>query len=217
MAGEFYNYAGFTTYNYVALWNGTLWSELGANSPNHLHANNIITSICSDISGNIYAAGWFTDSSGTHGHQYVAKWDGSNWGALGTGANALNPAYPNPINALLCDANQNIYAGGIFTDSLGYAFVAKYTASTGINTVNEVTNNFSIYPNPTANALTLKTTEPLTNATIQVSNILGEIIFTKQNQSGNQFTLDLINQLQGIYFIQVQQQGNVWRGKVVKE
>ena len=47
-------------------------------------------------------------------------------------------------------------------------------------------------------------------------NTTGQIIFKKENQSGKQINLELANQAAGIYFIEVKQAAEVWRGKVVK-
>jgi len=60
-AGGFTNSSGFAS---IAKWDGTTWSELG-----NLNANNRILSLCTDNSGNVYAAGEFTNSSNK---QYVA-------------------------------------------------------------------------------------------------------------------------------------------------
>jgi hypothetical protein len=45
---------------YVAHWDGKNWSELGGT--NALHINDLITSICIDVHGNIYIGGYFTSS-----------------------------------------------------------------------------------------------------------------------------------------------------------
>ena len=87
---------------------------------------------------------------------------------------------------------------------------------TGINVV-IANNDLKIYPNPTNHSTVISLQYAVNHATIQLINLLGETVLTKTNQSGNQFILDLVNQPQGIYFIEVLQQGNVWRGKVVKE
>ena len=77
-----------------------------------------------DKAGNIYSAGAFTNSSGFY---YVAKWNGTTWAELGTGANALKAN--NIIYALTTDNAGNIYAAGYFTNSSGNYYVAKWNGS----------------------------------------------------------------------------------------
>ena len=87
---------------------------------------------------------------------------------------------------------------------------------TGISSINQ-NNSFTISPNPTNGKLGVISQQSFVNATVKLINLIGQTIFEKQNQSGNQFTLDLVNQAQGIYFIEVKENEKVWRGKVVKE
>ncbi len=111
---------------YVAKWDGHSWTELGTGA-NALNANFYIFTITTDPSGNVYAAGAFTDSSApSYGYSYVAKWNGSTWSKLGTGANALCSS--GRIYSITADASGNIYSTA--HDSNGYAYVAKWNGST---------------------------------------------------------------------------------------
>jgi len=94
-------------------------AELGGNT---LMADASIRTLCTDLAGNIYAAGWFTNSSGKY---YVAKWNGNNWSELGGNALAANDG----INSICSDAAGNIYAAGWFTNSSGNCYVAKWNGS----------------------------------------------------------------------------------------
>ncbi len=127
--GNIYAAGGFTnglTYpngkRFVAKWNGIIWSEVGG--LNGLSANSYIYSICTDASGNVYAAGDFTNASGKY---YVAKWNGSTWSELG-GLNAL--AANSHIISICADVTGNIYAAGNFFNSSGKWYVAKWNGST---------------------------------------------------------------------------------------
>ena len=93
---------------YVAKWNGSVWSELGG--LNALSANAPILAVASDLQGNIYAGGAFTNASGK---TYVAKWTASTntWSELG-GLNALNANAS--ILSITTDAAGNVYAAGNF-------------------------------------------------------------------------------------------------------
>ena len=112
---------------YVAKWSAdTGWIELGANGVVHVPGTNgtAILSIAVDPKGNVYAAGQFVDA---HSKYYVAKWDGTSWTELGTGANALNAnGY---IQRLTADPQGNIYAAGSFTDPSGMRYVAMWDGS----------------------------------------------------------------------------------------
>jgi hypothetical protein len=81
-----------------------------------------INSICSDKSGNIYAAGNFQN---IYGNYYVAKWDGTNWSDLGN----LNVNLF--INSICVDDSMNVYAAGNFTDTAGRTYVAKFNPHIG--------------------------------------------------------------------------------------
>ena len=112
---------------YVAIWNGKTWSELGAGN-GALHANGHIYILCSDVAGNIYAAGDFKNASG---YRYVAKWDGHSWSELGE---KLPLKANNTIRAMCADSKGNIYVGGEFTNgadsSKGTGYVAKWDGTT---------------------------------------------------------------------------------------
>lgn len=203
-AGWFTNVPGSC---YVAKYNGTTWSELGG--LNGLAANAGIYSIYSDASGNIYAAGLFTNTSGKY---YVAKYNGTSWSELG-GANAL--AANGPVECVHSDASGNIYAAGVFTNASGKTYVARYGAITGINEITP-TGSMNLFPNPTNNTVTISTGSVTSNAGIKVFNSTGEVVVEKSNQSGTQFILDLSKQSAGIYLVELREQKNVWRAKVLK-
>lgn len=86
-AGSFF--AGIDGY-FVAKWNGSSWSKIGAGT-SALNANKNIFHICCDATGNIYATGAFTNSQGDH---YIAKWNGKSWINLGT-ISSIVGAVPN--------------------------------------------------------------------------------------------------------------------------
>ena len=54
-----------------------------------------------DGTGTLFAGGWFAN--------YIAKWDGTTWSALGSG---MNGGY---IDSLIVDGSGNLFAGGRFT------------------------------------------------------------------------------------------------------
>jgi len=129
------------SYSGIAKWDGTSWVKLGTGTG--LNANGQILSICMDPSGNMYAAGDFTDApTPDTGNIYVAKWDGTSWSELGTGIVPTNSLNTRIIFTILSDTAGNIYASGYFTNSSNKYYVAKWNGSawselgTGINALN---------------------------------------------------------------------------------
>jgi hypothetical protein len=48
-------------------------------------------------------------------------------------------------------------------------------------------------------------------------DLTGQILMGKAGQSGTAVTIDLAMQPAGMYFVEIQQAGTTWTGKVVKE
>ena len=86
VAGCFTNFAGVAAADYVAKWDGSAWSGLGASGD--------ISAIVHDMvmyKGDLHIAGEFNDAGGDVTADMVAKWSGSAWVGLpvaaGTNAN----------------------------------------------------------------------------------------------------------------------------------
>jgi len=105
------------------------WAPIG-NYPvynNNGSFSNSIQCLTKDSSGNLYAAGAFSNGNGKY---YVAKWNGNTWSEVG-GANTST--FNSTISTLSIDASGNLYAAGLFTNGSdrwsGNQFVAKWNGS----------------------------------------------------------------------------------------
>jgi len=98
-----------------------VWSELGG--LNGLAANNDIYTICSDKSGNIYAAGIFTDSLGSN---YVAKYNDNAWSEE---SGLYGSPFDGAIYSICADSSENIYAAGLFLDDIWYDYIGVYNGT----------------------------------------------------------------------------------------
>ena len=103
------------TVSNIAKWNGSEWSALAGGLNNYLNA------IAIDSNNNVYAGGSFTianNNSSTINVNYIAKWDvtTNEWGALGGGLSGV-------VQAIAIDSNNNIYAGGSFTNAINNSVI----------------------------------------------------------------------------------------------
>lgn len=110
----------------VMKWDGSSWNIVGGT--NGLHANNAITTIAVDASGNVYATGNFTNATVSTGHPYVAKFNGTSWSEIGAGSGALNIPYGQVGNALAVHGS-DVYVAGTISDQQGNYYVAHWNGS----------------------------------------------------------------------------------------
>jgi hypothetical protein len=83
VTGDFIDLAGIAEADYVAKWNGSTWSAIGSNGAGNGFLNSTGYSITAGSNSSLYVSGDFTDVAGIVGNNYIAKWNGSNWEALG--------------------------------------------------------------------------------------------------------------------------------------
>ncbi|MBY0313619.1 MAG: immunoglobulin domain-containing protein [Phycisphaerales bacterium] len=107
--GGYFNTAGGLSSTYsVAAWNGSTWSRLGTGLQNSgVFREEFVFGLDVAPDNILYAAGTFLNAGGVP-VQRVARWNGSNWNALGVGVN-------NNANCVLAIANNDILFGGAFT------------------------------------------------------------------------------------------------------
>jgi hypothetical protein len=124
-AGGAFGVAGNTLASHIARWDGTAWRALGSgvagtDSPPAVNA------LAFGPDGSLYAGGLFTAAGGVPAN-YVARWDGSTWHALGSGMGG--PSYPAPrVYSLAVGTGGLLYAGGLFTTAGGTpaAYIARW-------------------------------------------------------------------------------------------
>lgn len=102
-AGGDFTTAGGLAANYIAKWNGSIWTPLGSGM------NGPVTALAVSES-DLYVGGHFTTAGGISANS-IAKWHGGSWSALGSGMNGY-------VSALVRSGN-DLYAGGYFTTAGG--------------------------------------------------------------------------------------------------
>lgn len=104
-----------TTVNGVAKWTGSAWVALG--SPAGVGSGDV-NCLAFAPDGNLYAGGTFLNMGGVAAADYMARWDGSAWYAVGSLGNS--------VNAIAFDTGGNLYATGTFTTGNGGATTLNY-------------------------------------------------------------------------------------------
>src|SRR5208337_99059 len=120
-AGGGFTTAGGVTATNIAKWDGNTWSALGSGIPRMGGGNSWVNALA--VSGtNLYAGGSFATAGGVTAN-YIAKWNGNTWSALGSGMNST-------VYALAVDASGHLFVGGDFT--LAGTNVSPYIAQANV-------------------------------------------------------------------------------------
>lgn len=77
-------------------------------------------------------------------------------------------------------------------------------------------NPISVFPNPASGYVNLVSGKPLTDATFKMVNLAGQIVMEKKEIAGNTFVFDVSEHAAGIYFIEINNSGNISRTRFVK-
>lgn len=92
---------------YLCKWNGTAFSVVGTNAD----IGGDVYALAFGATGWLYVGGNFTNAGGIANADYIAKWSGSKWDALGTGTNGM-------IFGITVDSGK-VYVSGAFTAAGG--------------------------------------------------------------------------------------------------
>ena len=114
----------------IAKWSGGGWSALGPGMgywlPTPPNGGSPFVSSLT-VSGDAFFAGGVFTTAGTNPANAVARWNGTNWSALGSGMGGS----PFPIVYALAASGSHLYAGGYFTSAGGATAtnIAKWDGS----------------------------------------------------------------------------------------
>ncbi len=75
----------------------------------------------------------------------------------------------------------------------------------------------NIYPNPTSGLVNINLSMTLSNANIQVIDLQGKILFANPEFKGQKLMLDLNNFSNGMYLLQIEQNSQISKFKLIKE
>ena len=87
------------------------------------------------------------------------------------------------------------------------------TSITELNAANQI----SLYPNPFNDVLTISSANSLSGTTVKIIAVTGQTLTETTIVSGNTYTFDLNNYAKGLYFVEINQNGNLNTLKVIKK
>jgi len=128
IAGGEFTTAGGVTVNGIARWNGSAWLALGAGMSGFSSVG--VYALTTLPSGDLIAGGFFTSAGGVPAN-FIARWNGSAWSALGTGMSGGNFSVPPIVKALTTLPSGDLIAGGDFITAGGVTLncIARWNGS----------------------------------------------------------------------------------------
>ena len=196
----------------IMKWNGTQWQDVGFGND---QSGFVSVRKMLVFHNRLWAFGGFYGVAGTFASM-AAAYDGNSWCALkDTLDNAISSA---------TIYNDTIYIGGGFwkANSDSIHFIAKlknsnlFSQCINVVGVTELSANdqISIYPNPTTSIINIiDENNQLQNATIQIQNYLGQLVFSSPFSP----QIDMRNLSSGMYFLTIEDKGLKKTMKIVKE
>jgi hypothetical protein len=163
--GGYFTTAGGIGATNIARWDGNTWSALdrGLTDPDDPYESGVMA--LAARGSDLYAAGRFTTAGGLPAN-YIAKWDGTSWAALGSGLNNSATAM-----AIL---GSGLYVGGQFTMAGGKAsaYIAHALLSAPSLSISRSGNNLTVsWTSRDSSGFKLEQTATLGSATNWVLNL----------------------------------------------
>ncbi len=108
-AGGDFVTAGGSTVNGIAVWDGSAWAPLGSGVTISGSLGTVRSIAVDPVSGDVYVAGAFNTAGGIRANS-VARWDGSQWHAVGAGVTGT-------VKKVLVQNNRVYLVGGFWSAS----------------------------------------------------------------------------------------------------
>ena len=152
-SGDFQNLSGIATADNIAKYDGTSWSALGSDGAGDGALNDVAYAMAFGSDNSLYLSGYFSDAGGTSSADYIARWDGTTWSAVGSGSIDGQEILPF-VFSLLVDSSTGrdvLYAGGCMESGDRSISVARYDGTTwaeldGDNPLNGCVHDMEMAP-----------------------------------------------------------------------
>lgn len=200
--GGNFSFAGGQSSKFIAKWDGTNWSDVGG-SMTGTGYNGVRDMLVHD--GKLFVVGDFDEMGGVASN-LVAMWDGTTWHSLEL---PFSGGFATCIEAF----NDNLY---VSTWDFNQSHLHSRELSTvSIQSIQNQSIDFDIYPNPSTGTLNIELQETTTDITIEVMNALGQVVLSQQIHFATQLHIDVPNQSQGVYYVKIKAGNKIGSKKII--
>jgi hypothetical protein len=107
------------------------------------------------------------------------------------------------------------YAVNVTLNNCTVTSTCLTVTTSGIYSQN-ISDVMRVYPNPSNGEVNVSFTNTLNNTSVRLINVVGQVVFEQFNITGDHFTFNVATQPYGIYFVEVNNNGNISRVKIIK-
>ena len=208
---------------YVYKYDGSAWNQLGSDIPGSASSSPIMKTVSINSDGSVIAAGNPDEGTGDDIHEGIVRiykfntsssaWDKlaediigeSNYDGFGTAISLSDDG-----TKFIAGAPYNDAGNGSNTYNCGSARVFSLTTATSVKPI--MSNDISVYPNPTRGMLNIRSTEKIRK--LIISDITGKAIMEKDGL--NSMTIDMSKLSNGIYILTIKTSNGVTNRKILK-
>ncbi|MBK9639229.1 MAG: T9SS type A sorting domain-containing protein [Bacteroidetes bacterium] len=196
------NFGGYVR---IYSWNGSAWVQKGIDIDGEALGDNSGYSVCMPDSNFIGIGAILNNGNGIEsGHVRIYRWNGSAWVQKGSDIDGEAASDNSGFSVSMPDSN-TVAIGAYLNDgneiSSGHTRVYSIINYMGV-LENNFGNTLTVYPNPTNGELNIDLGSNYNNVSVSVSNVLGQIVHTKNFSNSSLLQLNIPGEV-GVYFIEV--------------
>jgi uncharacterized repeat protein (TIGR03803 family) len=98
-----------------------------------------------------------------------------------------------------------------------YVTLSEIIVASSISDMNAPVINIDVYPNPSSGPLTVMLGRKVNHATVKLLTVAGQIVLEKRNFLGDRFNLNISEYKNGLYILEIIENGHSSKVKIVKE